>query len=71
MSFFGGFFMGKPKDPISFLPPAEAVREALKEARERVGALEFLLDVTEGVEDRLNGGTKQKSDQVREAVTSA
>ena len=40
------------KKPIKFIPPANAVRESLDEARRDVDTLEYLLTVAEEVERR-------------------
>jgi hypothetical protein len=49
--------MGKRRanDPLQMVPDPIAVREALEDARRRVASLEFLLDVSEGVEKRMHG----------------
>ena len=47
--------MPAKRDLIASIPDAAAVREALDEAKNRVSALEFLLGIAEGVEQRLNG----------------
>ena len=42
-------------DPIGCVPSSAAVEKALAEARRRVMTLEYLLEVSRGVESRMRG----------------
>ena len=63
--------MPAKRDPIAAIPEAAAIREALGKAKNRVSALEFLLEVAEGVEQRLNGEVDRPVQQTREAARCA
>jgi hypothetical protein len=45
----------KTTDPIGCVPASAAVERALDEARRRVSTLEYLLEITRGVESRMHG----------------
>jgi hypothetical protein len=42
-------------DPIGCVPATASVMKALEDARRRVSTLEFLLEVSRGVETRMSG----------------
>jgi len=45
----------RANDPIGCVPASWAVQQALEEARRRVEALEYLLEIARGMESRLKG----------------
>ncbi len=47
----------KMTDPIGCVPTSTAVEKALEEARRRVTTLEYLLEISRGIECRMKGET--------------
>jgi hypothetical protein len=45
----------KSTDPVGCVPSSASVQKALEDARRRVSTLEFLLDISQGIECRMRG----------------